>query len=163
MPDDAPTQPGSNHHVYRRLVHFAETDMAGILHFANTLRYVEEAEHSLFRTLGLTVHEHDPDGVWGWARKRIACDYLAPLRYQDRVDVRVAVSRLGRSSVDYAFRLTLGDGPGANPIATGSLTAVCIGRTGDGAMASRPIPPATRDSLLRWSHRDTPSRDGIDR
>ena len=35
-----------------RSVTFAETDMAGILHFSNYFRYMEEAEHAFFRSLG---------------------------------------------------------------------------------------------------------------
>ena len=40
-----------------RLVEFAETDMAGIMHFANYFRYMEVVEHAFFRSLGLSVHQ----------------------------------------------------------------------------------------------------------
>ncbi|MFO0928438.1 MAG: hypothetical protein U0736_15660 [Gemmataceae bacterium] len=39
----------------RRLVEFADTDMAGILHFANYFRYLEAAEHAYLRACGLSV------------------------------------------------------------------------------------------------------------
>ncbi|MBL8848408.1 MAG: acyl-CoA thioesterase, partial [Planctomycetaceae bacterium] len=42
------------HFVSQRRVQFSETDMAGIVHFANFFRWMEEAEHEYFRSLGLT-------------------------------------------------------------------------------------------------------------
>ena len=41
--------------VTTRRVEFADTDMAGIIHFANYYRYMEEAEHTFIRSLGLSV------------------------------------------------------------------------------------------------------------
>ena len=68
-----------------RLVEFADTDMAGILHFSNFFRYMEATEHEFFRSLGLSVHSNSPDGTWGAARVQAECDYSAPLRYEDVV------------------------------------------------------------------------------
>ena len=44
------------HFSHQRRVEFSDTDMAGIVHFANYLRYVESAEHALWRHLGGSVH-----------------------------------------------------------------------------------------------------------
>ncbi len=41
--------------VVRRQVTFSETDMAGIVHFANFYRWMEEAEHDYFRSIGLRI------------------------------------------------------------------------------------------------------------
>src|SRR5213078_989612 len=38
-----------------RRVEFADTDMAGIVHFANFFRYMESAEHEFLRSHGLSV------------------------------------------------------------------------------------------------------------
>ena len=55
--------------ISTRRVEFADTDMAGIIHFANYYRYMEEAEHSFFRSLGLSIMQPQPDGsVIGWPR-----------------------------------------------------------------------------------------------
>ncbi len=40
----------------KRRIEFAETDMAGIVHFSNYFRYMEETEHEFLRSLGLTGH-----------------------------------------------------------------------------------------------------------
>ena len=38
-----------------------DTDMAGIVHFTAYFRYMETAEHELFRTLGLAAATQDDD------------------------------------------------------------------------------------------------------
>ena len=50
--------------ITTRRVEFADTDMAGIIHFANYYRYMEEAEHAMWRAAGLSIH--DPADAHGW-------------------------------------------------------------------------------------------------
>ena len=38
-----------------RRVQFSETDMAGIMHFSNFFKMMEEVEHAFFRSVGLSV------------------------------------------------------------------------------------------------------------
>ena len=51
---------------HRRRVQFYETDLVGIVHFAWYLRYMEEAEHALWRAAGLSIHDRDAE--FGWLR-----------------------------------------------------------------------------------------------
>ena len=39
----------------KRRVQFYETDMAGIVHFSWFFRYLEEAEHAMWREAGLSI------------------------------------------------------------------------------------------------------------
>ena len=38
-------------------IEFAETDLAGIVHFANFYKMMENAEHAFFRSMGFIVHD----------------------------------------------------------------------------------------------------------
>ena len=62
------------HFPPRRLVEFADTDLAGIVHFANFLRYVESAEHAFFRSLGFSIHSSDGSRHEGWPRIEVAAN-----------------------------------------------------------------------------------------
>src|SRR3990172_6068366 len=44
---------------YRRRVQFADTDVAGVVHFSWIARYMEEAEHALWREAGLSIAPRD--------------------------------------------------------------------------------------------------------
>ena len=38
---------------YQRLVHWQDTDLAGIIHYTNYFRYMDEAETEFYRSMGL--------------------------------------------------------------------------------------------------------------
>jgi len=48
----------------RRRVQFYETDAAGIVHFSWFFRYMEEAEHALWREAGLSIAPIVADVGW---------------------------------------------------------------------------------------------------
>ena len=121
-----------------RSVTFAETDMAGILHFSNYFRYMEEAEHAFFRSLGFRVHACERSGAWGWARRNASCDYQAPLRYEDEVELHLLVKEKRSKAIVYQVRFLL-DGA---EVARGEVTAVCVAKTEDGQLRAAEIPPA---------------------
>ena len=114
------------------LVEFADTDMAGIMHFANYFRYMEVTEHAFLRSLGLSVHFQDGARLLGLPRVSATCDFRAPLRYEDRVQVRLRVREKKEKSLTYEFFFRKLDvaAPGAcnagPEVARGSLTVVCV-------------------------------------
>ena len=126
-----------------RTVAFAETDMAGIAHFANYFRWMEEVEHAFFRSVGLSVSmQHDGMHV-GWPRVSTACEFFGPVRFEQEVQLRLRVVKLGDKSFSYEVDFLL-DG---RRVALGKTTSVCCELRPDGTMRSIPIPPAIRDKL----------------
>ncbi len=81
-------------YVLRRRVQFYETDAAGIVHFSWFFRYMEEAEHALWRAAGLSIHP--PGSPIGWARASAACDFGRPLRFEDEFDVTIRIAAISR-------------------------------------------------------------------
>src|SRR5215212_2782005 len=126
-----------------RRVQFAETDMAGIVHFSNFFRMMEEVEHAFFRSVGLSVSmQHDGMHV-GWPRVGVSCDYFGPVRFEQEVELRLRVTRLGEKSFSYEVDFLL-DG---RRMALGKTTSVCCELRPDGSMKSIPIPDALRSKL----------------
>jgi acyl-CoA thioester hydrolase len=138
-----------------RRVTFAETDMAGILHFSNYFRYMEEVEHAFFRSLGQTVHGHDTEGVWGWARRQASCAFTRPLRYEDVVELHLLVKEKRTRSITYevVFRCGPGTTPREREVARGTITAVCTSLGSDGTLQAVPMPPRV-DALIDEAPRD---------
>ena len=124
-----------------RLIQFVDTDMAGIVHFANFFRYMEETEHAFYRSLGLDVHPRDGGRTLGWPRVRAECDYRHPLRFDDQVEIHLLVHEKREKSVSYLFLFNKQTGDEIQEVARGSLTVVCASMTQPGGkMASVPIP-----------------------
>ncbi len=129
----------------RRRIEFYETDMAGIVHFSNYFRFMESTEHAFFRSLGLALHRHDGEGMSGWARVAARCEYRAPLRYMDEVEIELSVRQKTRSSLAYDFvfrRLTPGESElPPEEVARGALEVVHVAReNGAARMKATPMP-----------------------
>ena len=131
-----------------RRVEFCETDMAGIVHFANFYRWMEQVEHDFFRSLGLSIVRHLPDGsTIGWPRVTANCRFESPARYEDILTLRLTVQRLGVKSITYDVSIRNGD----RSVARGSMkTVCCIVRSGL-PMESQEIPEEYR-SMIQEHH-----------
>jgi YbgC/YbaW family acyl-CoA thioester hydrolase len=106
-----------------RRVEFAETDMAGIVHFSNFFRMMEATEHAFFRSLGFTIHGHEGGTTIGWPRVSATCDYRAPLRFEEEVEIHLTVAEVRSRSIRYQFVFRkVGDGL---EVARGQVAAVC--------------------------------------
>jgi YbgC/YbaW family acyl-CoA thioester hydrolase len=130
--------PGTFH--YQRRVQFAETDLAGIAHFSWYLRYMEEAEHALWRAAGLSI----VGGDLHWPRVSAHADYKQPLRFEDEIDVTVRAG-FGRSRIQYGFEIQC---RGAI-VAVGAMTSVCARAEGTGRLKTIGIPTNVRERLTR--------------
>jgi YbgC/YbaW family acyl-CoA thioester hydrolase len=116
-------------------VQFHEVDSAGIVHFSNYFRFMEEAEHALWRAAGLSIAA--PDAAVGFPRVAAAFDYRRPLRFEDEVDVSIRIAAISRRTIRYACTLAVG----AAVIAEGTMTVVCV-RVGVTPLEAVSIPEA---------------------
>jgi YbgC/YbaW family acyl-CoA thioester hydrolase len=87
--------------VTRRRVEFADTEAAGLCHFARFFVFFETAEHELLRSLGADAWMEREGRVLGWPRIEATCRYLTPAFFGDEIEIRLAVTRLGSRSVTY--------------------------------------------------------------
>jgi acyl-CoA thioester hydrolase len=122
-------------YTLRRRVMFHETDSAGIVHFSNYFRYMEEAEHALWRAAGLSVASRGANV--GLPRVSASFDYHRPLKFEDEFDARIRIVAMREKSMRYVCTLSKGD----EKIATGTVTVVCVSRDEHGEMKARPFPP----------------------
>ena len=127
----------------RRRVEFADTDMAGIVHFANFFRFMEAAEVEFLRQRGLHVSWAVGDSRHGFPRVSAQCDYLKPARFEDLLDMVVTVEQVGRKSVTYAHEIFRGD----ELLARGKITAVFVHVGPDHKLESAEIPDEVRAVL----------------
>lgn len=130
-----------------RRVEFSETDMAGIMHFSNFFRFMESAEHAFFRALGFCVANPDGTGRLGLPRVHAHCDFLAPLRFEDEVEVRLAVEKKSSRTITYGFRLRKIAPVPAVDAARGRITVVCVEHRADGSLKATPFPKAIAERI----------------
>lgn len=124
-----PMVPGAFH--YRRRVQFAETDLAGIVHFSWYFRYMEEAEHAFWRAAGLSITGDELH----WPRVAASCEYVQPLRFEDEIDVMVRAG-FGRRRMQYGFLISRAD----TIVCRGTMMSVCARIDETGTLKTIVIP-----------------------
>ena len=126
-----------------RRVEFADTDMAGMVHFANFFRYMEAAEVEFWRSRGLSVMMRQQQERMSFPRVSASCDFQKPALFEDLLDVAVSIERLGSKSVTFGFEISRG----GELLARGQITAVCCRVSASGPLESIEIPSAIRERL----------------
>ena len=104
-------------------VYYEDTDAAGIVYYANYLRFAERARTELLRKAGL---DHRVLlARWGglFAVRRCLVDYLAPARLDDLLNVTTALRRLGGAVVELDQAVERG----AERLVTMSVTLAFLG------------------------------------
>jgi YbgC/YbaW family acyl-CoA thioester hydrolase len=127
----------------RRRVEFADTDMAGLIHFSNYFRYMEAAEVDFLQERGLSVAMQRDGEKFGFPRVSASCDFIRPARFLDVLDIDVRVSNIGRKSITYAFEFS----KGGEPVARGQISAVCCRVAPGQPLESIEIPAFARKAL----------------
>ena len=129
--------------AHRQRVRFGETDLQGVVYYANYLLYAEVGRVAFLRQLGVE-YERDllakgVDFTIGEASVR----YRAPLRFDDEFDIRVQVGEIRQSSWSLEYAIDRADG---QHCAAATTVQVMLDRA-----SSRPtrIPPALREILDR--------------
>ena len=128
----------------KRRVQFYETDAAGIVHFSNYFRYMEEAEHALWRSAGLSISV--PGSEIGWPRVNVSFEYSRPLRFEDEFEVHLRIVGKDARTIRYEGVVSKGDAK----IATGRIAVKCVSTKPGEPMKSIDIPQEI-DALFQVS------------
>ena len=121
----APGAPMASHRQAIR-VYFEDIDAAGIVYYANYLKFAERARTDMLRDFGVShAGMMKRDGLVLVVR-RCEIDYLKPARLDDLLTVETEVAKLGGASVDLRQRVTR-DG---EVLAELKVLVVCIGQDG---------------------------------
>ncbi len=78
-------------HTHPIRVYYEDTDLAGVVYYANYLRFIERARTEWVRGLGVDQVALKADQGIVFAVSRIEADYLAPARFDDALVVRTVV------------------------------------------------------------------------
>ena len=89
-------------------VYYEDTDLAGIVYYANYLRFIERARSEMVRAAGIDQVAMKAQGLV-FAVRRVEADYLSPARYDDELIVQTTLDRLKGASFDMPQTVFRGD------------------------------------------------------
>lgn len=88
------------HHRFPIIVYWEDTDAAGLVYYANYLKFMERARSDLVARAGIDQAALlAAQGVL-FPVRRCEIDYLLPAALQDRIEVVTRLRRVGGASID---------------------------------------------------------------
>lgn len=87
-------------HRFPIIVYYEDTDMAGVVYYANYLRYIERARSTIVEEIGLDQNAMREKGIV-FVITRVEADYIAPARLGDRLEV--VTTHQAASAVRWTF------------------------------------------------------------
>lgn len=125
-------------------VYYEDTDLAGIVYYANYLRFIERARTEWVRALGVDQGALKRDEGIVFAVRRVEADYLKPARFDDLLTVTTRLIDLGGARIDLEQEVRRG----GERLFAARVVLVCLSDAGGAAR----IPPAIRAKLVPVHH-----------
>jgi 1,4-dihydroxy-2-naphthoyl-CoA hydrolase len=129
-------------HTYHRTVHFADTDAAGVVFFANFLSICHEAYEEALAGSGIDLRTFFAENAVIVPIMKSEADYLRPLFCGDKIRVSLTPSPISDTSFEIRFEIVK-LGLIEKVSARVHTVHVC---TSPGKKARAPLPPA----LTKW-------------
>jgi acyl-CoA thioester hydrolase len=131
-------------HAMPLRVYYEDTDAAGIVYYANYLKFAERGRTEMMRSLGFEHSRVFEETGIAFAVRRLSADYRAAARLDDTLTVETTVEAIGAAtlSLDQQIRRD-----GDTLVALDVLVA-CVGRDG----RPRRLPPGLRAALACQGH-----------
>ncbi len=131
---------------HRRRVEFADTDLAGIVHWSRFFVFMESCEHAFYRSIDYSVHMREGERYIALPRGEVNCRYLRPLHFEDVVEIQLIVKEIREKTVSYDFIFRRVEPGPVEDVARASLTVVCVSFE-NGTIKSVPLPERFRSQI----------------
>ncbi len=112
-------------HEFPVTVYYEDTDMAGIVYYANYLRFIERARSEIVEDLGVDQRAMRAEGIV-FAVTRVEADYVGSARLGDRLTVVTTHKPVGAVRWVFDQEVRLGD----KTIFRAKVTAACMSTEG---------------------------------
>jgi len=90
-------------------VYYEDTDAAGIVYYANYLKFLERARTEWLRTLGVSQEQLAREQGIAFAVRSLAAEYHKPARLDDLLRVVAEIESLGRAQLVFKQRVERAD------------------------------------------------------
>jgi acyl-CoA thioester hydrolase len=105
---------------------YGDTDQMGVVYYANYLRYFEVGRNEYLRARGIRYRELEAQHHLFLPVIDAQITYKKPARYDDLLDLETRVTRVGRASVRFEYRVLRGE----TLLATGHTMHACVSSAG---------------------------------
>lgn len=112
-------------HQWPIRIYYEDTDMQGIVYYANYLKYLERARTEFLREKGFEQGELIENQGVAFAVRAIQMDYLKPAQFNDQLIVTTEVLELKRASLIF-HQTVIRSAPKREIINTATIKVACL-------------------------------------
>jgi len=130
-------------HFFPIRIYYEDTDAAGLVYYANHLKYAERARTELLRVAGFEQERLRQETGLVFVVRHCTADYRAAARLDEDLVVETRVTRVGAATLDLAQEIRRGD----IVVVALDFRIACLGHSG------RPqrLPPELRAALDKFT------------
>lgn len=110
---------------FQTRVYYEDTDLAGIVYYANYLKFIERARSEWLRAIGVDQSALKHEGLV-FAVRRVEADYLSPARFDDLLTVESSVHAISPVRIVMDQRVSRAD----KALFLARVTVVCLRESG---------------------------------
>jgi acyl-CoA thioester hydrolase len=137
-------QPAGLAHSMQVRVYYEDTDAAGIVYYANYLKFAERGRTEMMRELGFAHSGIAAASGTLFTVRRLSADYRAPARLDDLLSVETRIVAIGAATLTLDQQICR-DGA---PLVAIDILVACVGHDG----RPRRVPAGLRATLLAPDH-----------
>ena len=119
-------------HSFPVRVYYEDTDLAGIVYYANYLKFIERGRSEWVRDCGVDQGALKADQGIVFAVRKVDADYLKPAKFDDLLQVTTDLVALGGASITLRQEVWRGE----ERLFTAHVVLVCLHETGKPARLS---------------------------
>ena len=119
-------------HSFPVRVYYEDTDLAGIVYYANYLKFIERGRSEWVRDCGVDQGALKADQGIVFAVRKVDAEFLKPAKFDDLLQVTTELVALGGASITLSQEVWRGD----ERLFTAHVVLVCLHDTGKPARLS---------------------------
>lgn len=125
-------------------IYFEDTDVGGVVYYANYLKFMERCRTESLRSVGIDQSKLLRESGLAFVVRSVAVEYLKPARLDDLVEVEMFVEKIARAQIFFNQRIRRRNGNGWDELVRGKIQVVCV-QTEE--MKPSSIPAALRQKM----------------
>ncbi len=111
--------------IWQARVYYEDTDSGGVVYYANYLKFLERARTEWLRSFGIQQDLLAQQDGLIFAVRSVQLVYVKPAKFNDLLDVSVAISKAGKASLTFNQTIRRAEGD-KQLLCTGQVKVACL-------------------------------------
>ena len=111
--------------IWKARVYYEDTDSGGVVYYANYLKFLERARTEWLRSFGVQQDTLAQQDGLIFAVRSVQLEYVKPAKFNDLLDISVAISKAGKASITFDQTVRQAEGE-KQLLCTGKVKIACL-------------------------------------